>query len=101
MFPVSISVEGGPKIQIKSENNEEDRLKSSYGRLEFAHMTELLMRYFPKPTAKICDIGGANVYAFYFAKHGYDSHLLDLVPRHINQAKELTKVENYADSKNS
>lgn len=86
-------------IDYYNNYNEKDRLKSTYGKLEFAHMTELLMRYFPKSPAKICDIGGANGdYAFYFAKHGYDAHLLDIVPRHINQAKERAKAENYADS---
>lgn len=80
---------------------EKDRLKCTYGKLEFAHMTELLMRYLPKVPSKICDIGGATgEYAFYFAKLGYESHLLDLVPRHIEQAKERAKTETYVDIKN-
>lgn len=90
-------------VVIDYYNNypEKDRLKSTYGKLEFAHMTELLIRYFPKAPSKICDIGGAaGDYAFYFAKLGYESHLLDLVPRHIDQAKERAKTENYVDTKN-
>lgn len=85
-------------IDYYNNYNEKDRLKSTYGKLEFAHMTELLMRYFPKIPAKICDIGGAaGEYAFYFAKLGYDAHLLDIVPRHIDQAKERAIVENCVD----
>ena len=47
---------------------EQNRLKSAYGQLEFAHMTEILERHFPKSPAKICDIGGAaGDYAIHFA----------------------------------
>ncbi len=91
------------KSVIDYYNNflEKDRLKTTYGKLEFAHMTELLMRYFPKAPSKICDIGGATGdYAFYFAKQGYEVHLLDIVPRHIDQAKERAQFENYIDTNN-
>lgn len=85
-------------IDYYNNYNEKDRLKSPYGKLEFAHMTELLLRYFPKAPAKICDIGGAaGEYAFYLAKLGYDAHLLDIVPRHIDQAKERAMAENFAE----
>lgn len=86
-------------IEYYNNFDEKDRLKSTYGKLEFTHMTELLMRYFPDVPAKICDIGGAaGDYVFFFAKRGYDAHLLDIVPRHIDQAKERAAIENYADS---
>lgn len=88
-------------IDYYKNYTEKDRLKSTYGKLEFAHMTELLMRYFPKAPAKICDIGGAaGDYAFHFAKIGYDAHLLDIVPRHIEQAKERAEYESYVNPNN-
>lgn len=83
-------------IDYYDNYNEKDRLKSTYGKLEFAHMTELLMRYLPEAPAKICDIGGAaGDYTFYFAGLGYDAHLLDIVPKHIEQAKERAIAENF------
>ena len=76
-------------IDYYSKFEEQNRLKSAYGQLEFAHMTEILERYFPKSPAKICDIGGAaGDYAIHFAEKGYDVHLLDIVPLHIEQAKK-------------
>jgi|GEM_PF-1495603 len=88
-------------IDYYNDFNEKDRLKSTYGKLEFSHMTELLARYFPETPAKICDIGGAaGEYAFHFAKLGYDVHLLDIVPRHIEQAKERAISENGVNTDN-
>ncbi len=88
-------------IDFYCNTNEKDRLKTTYGKLEFAHMTELLVRYLPKAPAKICDIGGAaGDYAFFLAKLGYDIHLLDLVPRHIEQAKERAITEDFKDIDN-
>lgn len=86
-------------IDYYSNFNEKDRLKSTYGKLEFAHMTELLQRYLPEAPATICDIGGAaGDYALFFTKLGYNVHLLDIVPKHIEQAKERAREEGIADS---
>ena len=41
----------------------------------------------------IVDIGGATgVYSFWLASQGHEAHLLDLTPKHIEQARE--KAEN-------
>lgn len=88
-------------IDFYNSYDEENRLKSTYGKLEFTHMTELLMRYLPKAPAKICDIGGATGdYAFYFAKLGYDVYLIDIVPRHIEIAKKRAHENGYINSAN-
>lgn len=41
----------------------------------------------------VCDIGGATgVYTFWLADRGYETHLVDLSPKHIEIAKEENKT---------
>ena len=51
--------------------------------------TEVILdRYLPPAPAVICDVGGgAGIYAFPLARKGYQVHLIDIVPLHIEQAK--------------
>jgi len=56
--------------------------------LEFARSKEIISRYLTKEEMKIADIGGASgVYSFWLASLGHNVHLLDLTPKHIEQAK--------------
>jgi SAM-dependent methyltransferase len=67
--------------------DETRRLKSDIGPLEQARTQELMQRCLPPPPAVVLDIGGATgVYSFWLAGLGYDVHLVDIVPRHIEQA---------------
>ena len=76
-------------IDYYRQYDESARLQSAYGQLEFAHMSELLLRYFPAAPARVCDIGGAaGDYTFLFAGHGYEAFLLDIVPHHIELARK-------------
>lgn len=69
--------------------DEKDRLKRGIGPLEFERMKELINRHFPTAPALVCDIGGAaGEYSFWLASLGYSVHLVDIVPEHIQQAKE-------------
>jgi ubiquinone/menaquinone biosynthesis C-methylase UbiE len=53
---------------------------------------ELLARYLPPPPATVLDVGGgAGVYAFWLAERGYRVHLIDGIPRHIEQAREVAQ----------
>lgn len=66
---------------------ERDRLGRREGQLEFVRTQELLGRFLPPPPAKIIDIGGGTgVYAAWLATLGYDLHLVDLVPTHVQEA---------------
>jgi ubiquinone/menaquinone biosynthesis C-methylase UbiE len=69
--------------------DEAGRLERGLGRLEIVRVRELLRRYLPPPPAVVCDVGGgAGVHAFWLAGLGYTVHLLDIVPRHIAQARQ-------------
>ncbi|RKN34972.1 class I SAM-dependent methyltransferase [Streptomyces hoynatensis] len=70
---------------------EADRLTSSAdGRLELLRTQELLRRYLPEPPARILDVGGGpGVHARWLIEDGYTVHLVDPVPRHVEQARQV------------
>jgi SAM-dependent methyltransferase len=71
-----------------SAATERDRLTSGIGLLERERTLEIIERFLPKPPARILDVGGAaGVYAFPLAERGYDVHLIDLTPLHVEQAR--------------
>jgi len=64
------------------------RLRQGWFRLEHARTQEILQRYLPPAAATIIDAGGgAGVYACWLATRGYRVHLLDPVPKHVEQAQ--------------
>jgi SAM-dependent methyltransferase len=66
------------------------RLERGYWRLEFARTKELLLRYLPPAPARVLDVGGGpGVYAAWLADAGYDVKLVDLLPLHVEHAREL------------
>jgi ubiquinone/menaquinone biosynthesis C-methylase UbiE len=49
---------------------------------------ELLARYLPAPPARILDVGGGTgVHAIWLAERGYEVHLIDPVPLHVERAR--------------
>ncbi|HVP12384.1 MAG TPA: methyltransferase domain-containing protein [Phycisphaerae bacterium] len=74
-------------IKYYGEYDEAERLTKDIGPLELIRTRELIARYLPLAPAVIVDVGGASgVYSFWLAGLGYTVHLVDLVPRHIEQA---------------
>ena len=72
--------------------DEAGRLKNDIGPLELLRTQELIMRYLPPPSAVILDVGGATgTYSFWLAGLGYSVHLVDVVPRHIEQAMQAAR----------
>lgn len=72
---------------------EERRLNESLGRLEFIRTFEIIERYAPVPPARILDVGGGvGIYALPLAVLGYDVHLVDPVPMHVERALELSEA---------
>jgi ubiquinone/menaquinone biosynthesis C-methylase UbiE len=66
---------------------ERDRLASGRQRIEFLRIWDLLKRCLPAAPAKVLDVGGgAGVYAIPLASAGYEVHLVDPVPLHVEQA---------------
>jgi ubiquinone/menaquinone biosynthesis C-methylase UbiE len=75
-----------------TQGKERDRLTRGENKLEHLRTQELLTRFLPKPPATLYDIGGgAGVYALWLAGQGYDVHLLDAMPLHIEQALQTSK----------
>ena len=76
------------------EGREDRRLLNSVGQLELVRTQELLSRYLPPPPAAIFDVGGGTgIYAFWLAQQGYEVHLIDAVPLHIEQARRSSESE--------
>jgi ubiquinone/menaquinone biosynthesis C-methylase UbiE len=72
-----------------SDGREATRLLQGQGQLELARTQELLQRHLPPPPAVILDVGGgAGVYAYWLASLGYEVHLVDAVPLHVEQARQ-------------
>lgn len=68
--------------------DEAGRLDRPGSQIERVRTRELMSRYLPPPPAVVLDIGGgAGVHAFWLAARGYAVHLVDPVPRHIQQAR--------------
>jgi ubiquinone/menaquinone biosynthesis C-methylase UbiE len=66
---------------------ERGRLAAAGGGLEFVRTRELLARFLPRPPAVVLDVGGgAGAYAVPLAAEGYEVHLLDPIPLHVEQA---------------
>lgn len=80
-----------------SRGLESDRLSAGAGSLEFARTRALLERYLPPPPATVADVGGGpGRYAVWLAECGYQVHLVDPVPLHIEQARAATRDRNTA-----
>lgn len=70
-----------------AEGLEASRLLSNTGQLELARTKELISRFLPPAPASVMDVGGgAGVYSLWLAGQGYEVHLVDPVPLHIEQA---------------
>ena len=73
--------------------DEDARLRTGCFQLEFARTKELILRHLPPAPAVIVDAGGGSgPYAFWLAGLGYEVHLLDPVPKHIEQAKRTAEA---------
>ena len=69
---------------------EGSRLEQGWGRLELARTQELILRHLPKPPGMVLDVGGAaGVYSAWLGTLGYETHLIDPVPRHVEGARKL------------
>jgi SAM-dependent methyltransferase len=67
---------------------EESRLSEGMAEIELVRTQEILRRWLPSPPARVLDAGGATgVHAEWLLAEGYAVHLLDITPRHVNQAR--------------
>jgi ubiquinone/menaquinone biosynthesis C-methylase UbiE len=75
-------------VQYYNDAEEATRLASGWFQLEQERTRELIVRHLPPPPLTIVDAGGgAGVYACWLAARGYKVHLIDPVPKHVEQAR--------------
>ncbi len=73
---------------------EAQRLQSGSSQIELARTQELVMRYVPPLPAVIFDVGGGpGVYACWLAKQGYEVHLVDATPLHVELARQASQAQ--------
>jgi ubiquinone/menaquinone biosynthesis C-methylase UbiE len=74
-------------ISHYADAEEATRLRTGWFQLEQARTQELILRHLPPAPVTILDIGGgAGAYACWLAAHGHQVHLIDPVPKHVEQA---------------
>jgi ubiquinone/menaquinone biosynthesis C-methylase UbiE len=75
-------------------SNEAQRLLNGFGQLELARTQAIIRRYLPPPPAVIMDVGGgAGIHSCWLAKMGYEVHLVDAVPLHVEQARQASQAQ--------
>lgn len=76
------------------QGDEIQRLSSSIGQLEGTRIRELITRYLPATPAVVYDVGGGpGSYACWLARGGYEVHLVDAVPLHVEQASAASQAQ--------
>ncbi|MEA3336788.1 MAG: class I SAM-dependent methyltransferase [Chloroflexota bacterium] len=71
---------------------EAERLLGAEGELEFARTKEIISRYLPNPPAVVLDVGGGpGAYACWLAQEGFEVHLTDPIPLHLQQASQASQ----------
>ncbi|MGA2856467.1 MAG: methyltransferase domain-containing protein [Candidatus Sulfotelmatobacter sp.] len=74
--------------------DEASRLRTGWFQLEQARTEDLILRHLPPPPATIVDAGGgAGAYACWLAARGYQVHLIDPVPKHVEQARAASNQQ--------
>jgi ubiquinone/menaquinone biosynthesis C-methylase UbiE len=77
--------------------SEQTRLSDTLGRIEFVRTQGILRRYLKQPPTRVLDVGGgAGRYACWLAQAGYEIHLIDPVPLHIQQARSASAEQAHA-----
>jgi len=69
--------------------DESARLQRLESELELLRTRDILARNLPLAPADVIDVGGGPaVHSYWLSSMGYHTHLVDLVPKHIEQAKQ-------------
>jgi ubiquinone/menaquinone biosynthesis C-methylase UbiE len=81
-------------VTYYSDFDEQARLSDHWGQIEFIRTQDIISRYLKSPPAVVLDVGGAaGRYACWLAKRGYQVHLVDPVPLHIQQAQAASDAQ--------
>jgi SAM-dependent methyltransferase len=97
---------GGPEIPSPNpeaiaahyaSGYEADRLHQGPGQLDCERSRELLGRALPPAPATVLDIGGGpGGYACWLAARGYQVHLIDITPLHVELARQASARQPHA-----
>jgi ubiquinone/menaquinone biosynthesis C-methylase UbiE len=75
-----------------SSGYEAGRLYEGTGNLDRERSRELLARFLPSPPATVLDVGGGpGGHACWLAQRGYQVHLIDITPLHVQMAREASE----------
>src|SRR3954470_11551011 len=79
---------GDEIVEFYGRGSEERRLSQGRARLERERVRAILETRLPSPPATILDIGGGpGFHAAWLTRRGYEVHLVDPVPLHVEQAR--------------
>ena len=71
---------------------EKNRLLSGTNNLEFYRTKRILLRFIPRKPVTILDAGGGpGRYSFWLAGKGHRVHLVDIMPVHVQQARDVQR----------
>ena len=75
-------------VDYYGAGDESSRLRTGWFQIEQARTQELILRHLPPAPATVVDAGGgAGAYACWLAARGYQVHLIDPVPKHVELAR--------------
>ena len=81
-------------VAYYERGDEIQRLSSSGGQLEETRIRELISRHLPAIPAVVYDVGGGpGSYACWLARGGYEVHLVDPIPLHVEQASAASQAQ--------
>jgi ubiquinone/menaquinone biosynthesis C-methylase UbiE len=79
-------------VAFYEQADETGRLLTPMGRVEFERSKEIVKRHLPSPPAVVLDVGGASGrYSLWLAGEGYEVHLIDPVPRLVEEARRASR----------
>jgi ubiquinone/menaquinone biosynthesis C-methylase UbiE len=80
-------------ISHYEEVREDLRLRAGVGALELTRTQELVKRHLSEPPGVVLDVGGGpGIYSEWLAGLGYEVHLVDAVPEHVERARQVAGV---------
>lgn len=86
-------------MEMYQAGREAARLTEGYSQLEYVRVQELMTRFLPPAPAVVYDVGGGTgPHAIWLAGQGYEVHLLDAMPLHIEQALAAPEADRLASA---
>jgi ubiquinone/menaquinone biosynthesis C-methylase UbiE len=74
----------------ESEYDEGNRIVQGLGQLELLRTKEIITRHLPSAPQRVLDVGGGTgVHAGWLAEQGHEVHVIDPIPRHVDQVRDL------------